>query len=119
MSVRKVFIGLGKAVFYWGFLQVILIGGAYFAAIPPEFHALSGTLLALAVLIMFILAIVGKMGGAIIGLSLLTLLMLEPGAGFLTHYEGLAPIVRALHPILGIGVMFLGQSLAKRAEKLG
>ena len=117
MNVRSFFIQLGKFVFIWGFVQIILIGAAYFGAVPSFYHALSGLLMMIVALVMFILSLVGKMGSRIIGLSLLLLLLLA-GQGFFVRTEGLQPIVRALHPVFGIGIMFLGRSLATRAEKL-
>ena len=117
MNVRSIYIRLGNFIFMWGFVQIILIGAAYFGAVPSFYHALSGLLMMIVALVMFILSLVGKMGSRIIGLSLLLLLLLA-GQGFFVRTEGLQPIVRALHPVFGIGIMFLGRSLAKRAEQL-
>ena len=118
MNVKSLFISLGKFVFMWGFVQIILIGAAYFGVFSSDIHALGGLLLAIVALVMLILALVGRMGGTIIGLTLLVLLLLIPGQGFLLQTEGLPAYVKALHPIFGIGIMFLGRSLAARAEKL-
>jgi hypothetical protein len=118
MGIKQLFISLGKFVFMWGFVQVILIGAAYFGAIDSTIHALAGLLMAIMALVMVILALVGRMGSTIIGLSVLMLLLLMPGQGFLIHMENLPNFVRALHPVFGIGVMFLGRSLAARAEKM-
>jgi hypothetical protein len=107
---------LGNFVFYWGFVQVALIGLAFFGAASSELHAYGGVLLSVAALIMLITAIIGKLGGSQIGLSLLMLLLLFPGQGFLIHMEGLAPAVRALHPMIGIAVMFLGRYLAAQVK---
>jgi hypothetical protein len=117
MNVKHLFVRLGNFVFMWGFVQIILIGAAYFGAVPPFYHAMGGLLLMVVALVMFILSLVGKMGGRIIGLSLLMLVLLA-GQGFFVRTEGLQAIVRALHPVFGIGIMFLGRSLAARAEKL-
>jgi hypothetical protein len=117
MDVKHLFVRLGNFVFMWGFVQIILIGAAYFGAVPPFYHAMGGLLLMVVALVMFILSLVGKMGGRIIGLSLLMLVLLA-GQGFFVRTEGLQAIVRALHPVFGIGIMFLGRSLAARAEKL-
>jgi hypothetical protein len=117
MNVRSIFIQLGKFVFFWGFVQIILIGASVFGAIPREVHSIGGLFLTVVTLVMFILSLVGKMGGRIIGLSLLMLLILV-GQGFLVRTEDLQPLIKALHPVFGIGVMFLGRSLAARAEKL-
>ncbi|MBX3048257.1 MAG: hypothetical protein KIT46_05420 [Anaerolineales bacterium] len=117
MQLRNLFIGLGKAVFFWGFVQIALIGAAYFNVLPSSYHAMGGNLMLLALLLMLILSIVGKMGGRIIGLSLLAFAMLA-AQSFLLRGPGMPDIVKALHPIFGIGVMFLGQSLAKRASQL-
>lgn len=114
MDFRKVFIGLGKGVFYWGFVQIILIGAAYFGAIPSSLHAYSGNLMTLMLLLMLILALLGKLGGRIIGLTVLALVMLA-AQGYLR--ADVPAFVKALHPVFGIGVMFLGQSLAKRAAQ--
>src|SRR3972149_2730860 len=108
MNVRSIYIRLGNFVFMWGFVQIILIGAAYFGAVPPFYHAMGGLLLMVVALVMFILSLVGKMGGRIIGLSLVMLVLLA-GQGFFVRTEGLQAIVRALHPVFGIGIMFLGR----------
>lgn len=113
MDVRNLFIRLGKTVFFWGFLQIALIGAAYFGAAPSSWHAWSGMLLLLMLVVMLILALVGKLGGRIIGLTALALVMLAM-QGYI-RADSIPAIAKALHPIFGIGVMFLGQSLAKRA----
>lgn len=115
MDFRKIFIGLGKGVFYWGFLQIILIGAAYFGAVPSSLHAWSGMLMTLMLLVMLVLALLGKLGGRIIGLTVLALLMLA-SQGYI-RADSIPAVAKALHPIFGIGVMFLGQSLAKRAAQ--
>lgn len=112
---RKYFIALGNFVFVWGFVQIALIGAVYFGSLPLAIHGIGGTMLSLAALLMLMLALVGRLGAPIIGLSLLTLLILVPGQGFLVHAEGLPAWLRALHPVLGIGVMFLGRTLARQA----
>ncbi|MCW5875439.1 MAG: hypothetical protein KIS85_01035 [Anaerolineales bacterium] len=115
MNVRNLFIGLGKAVFYWGFVQIILIGAAYFGAIPAGYHSMSGQIMTIALLLMLVLSVAGKMGPRIIGLSLLAFALL--GAQRLLVHDQ-QPLIGALHPIFGIGVMFLGLSLSKRAAQL-
>lgn len=115
MDFRKVFIGLGKGVFYWGFLQIILIGAAYFGAISTNIHAWSGTLMTLMLVVMLVLALLGKLGGSIIGLTVLALVMLA-AQGYI-RADSIPAVAKALHPVFGIGVMFLGQSLAKRAAQ--
>lgn len=117
MQLRALFIGLGKAVFFWGFVQIALIGATYFNVLPASYHAMSGNIMLLALLLMVILSVVGKLGGRIIGLSLLAFAMLA-AQSFLLRGPGMPDIVKALHPVFGIGVMFLGQSLAKRAAQL-
>ena len=117
MNVKSIFIQLGKFVFIWGFVQIILIGASVFGVIGRDVHSIGGLFLTFVTLVMFILSLVGKMGSRIIGLSLLMLLVLV-GQGFLVHTEDLLPIIQALHPVFGIGVMFLGRSLAARAEML-
>ncbi len=117
MNVRSIFIQLGKFVFIWGFVQIILIGANVFGAAPREYHSIGGLFLMVVALVMFILSLVGKMGGRIIGLSLLMLVLLA-GQGFLVRTEDLPAMVKALHPVFGIGIMFLGRSLATRAEKM-
>jgi len=116
MDVRNLFIRLGKTVFFWGFLQIALIGAAYFGAAPSSWHAWSGMLMLLMLVVMLILALVGKLGGRIIGLTALALVMLAM-QGYIR--ADIPAIAKALHPIFGIGVMFLGQSVAKRAAAGG
>lgn len=114
MNFRSTFISLGKVIFYLGFLQIILIGAAYFDAIPTSWHAMSGMLMLLILFAMLLLALLGKLGGPVLGLTLLAFLML----GLQGYIRADVPaFAKALHPIFGIGVMFLGQSLAKRASQ--
>ena len=63
----KIYSFLGKFIFFWGFVQVILIGLAYFQAATPEIHAFSGLLLEICALVMLVTAITGKLGGRQIG----------------------------------------------------
>lgn len=114
MDFRSTFIRLGKAIFYLGFLQIILIGAAYFGAIPSSWHAMSGMLMLLILFVMLLLALLGKLGAPILGLTLLAFLMLG-SQGYIR--ADVPAIVKALHPIFGIGVMFLGRSLANRASQ--
>lgn len=106
---------LGNFVFYWGFVQFALIGLTFFGAAPSVNHAYGGILLTIVALVMLITAITGKMGGRQIGLSLLLLLLLLPVQGLLIHLEGMPPLLRALHPVVGIAVMFLGRYLGQQA----
>ena len=115
--MRKAFITVSKIAFYWGFLQIILIGGAYFGVFSAEVHQGSGFVMEGLFLALVVLAILGKMGGPIIGFSILGLAMLTPISTLLLSV-GNPAILRALHPIFGIGAMFMGKSLAERAEKL-
>ncbi|MEX2144453.1 MAG: hypothetical protein WD740_07655 [Anaerolineales bacterium] len=118
MSANKLFIWLGNFIFTWGFVQIILIGAAYFGVINSNIHGLGGLLLAIIALVMLILALAGRMGTPIIALTVLVLLMIMPLQGALLHIEGLPSYAKAMHPVFGIGIMFLGRSLAARAEKL-
>jgi hypothetical protein len=72
--------------------------------------------LTVAALVMLITALTGKLGGRQIGLSLLLLLLLFPGQGLLVHADFVPAVARALHPVFGISVMFLGRYLAGQAE---
>jgi len=69
----------------------------------------------LLLLIMLVLAVVGKLGGRIIGLTVLALVMLA-SQGYI-RADNIPSFAKALHPVFGIGVMFLGQSLARRAAQ--
>lgn len=107
---------LGKFIFFWGFVQVALIGLAFFGVATTMYHAIGGVLLSVAALVMLITAITGKMGGRHIGLSVLLLLLLFPGQGFLVHAPVVPAVARALHPVFGISIMFLGRYLGQQAE---
>jgi hypothetical protein len=111
---RKIHAALGKFVFFWGFVQVALIGLAFFQVASSQLHAFGGLLLTVTALVMFITSISGKLGGRHIALSLLLLLILFPGQGFLIHAP-VPAIARALHPVFGISVMFLGRYLGMQA----
>ncbi|TAK11574.1 MAG: hypothetical protein EPO32_11605 [Anaerolineae bacterium] len=114
-NAKKAVVGLGHFIYGWGFIQIALIGMAFFGAIRTDIHGYSGLLLTLAALILFIASIMAKLGGKLIGLSLLLFLILG-GQGFFIYSEGLAPIVRGLHPILGLVVMFMGRYIAGQAK---
>lgn len=107
--------GLGHFIYGWGFVQIALIGAAFFGAIQTEVHGISGLLLTLAALLLLIAAVVARLGGRLIGPSALAFVILL-GQGTLLHTPGLAPAVRALHPILGLVVMFLGRYVARQAR---
>lgn len=113
----KVHLFLGKFIFFWGFVQIALIGLAFFQVSTTEFHAYGGLLLTVAALVMLITALTGKLGGRQIGLSLLLLLLLFPGQGLLVHADFVPAMARALHPVFGISVMFLGRYLATQVER--
>jgi hypothetical protein len=107
---------VGKFIFFWGFVQVALIGLAYFGVATTMYHALGGIVLTVAALVMFITAITGKMGGRHIGLSLLLMLLVFPVQGMLTHAPFVPAVGRALHPIFGISIMFFARYLGQQAE---
>lgn len=107
---------LGKFVFFWGFVQVALIGLAFFQVATSKIHAGGGLLLTAIALVMLITAITGKLGGRHIALTVLLLLLLFPGQGFLIHASVVPAVARALHPVFGISIMFLGRYLGMQAE---
>jgi hypothetical protein len=107
---------LGKFIFFWGFVQVALIGLAFFGVTTAIYHAFGGVVLSVAALLMLITAITGKMGGRHIGLSLLLMLLVFPGQGFLTHAPVVPAVARALHPVFGISIMFLARYLGQQVE---
>jgi hypothetical protein len=116
MKLANIFRGLAHAIFGWGFIQIILIGFAYFNAIPSSYHGYSGLLLEVMALLLLVVALIGRMGAKLIGLSLLLLVLLG-GQGFFVHSPDLAPLVRGLHPVFGITAMLLARYLAGQAPQ--
>lgn len=112
----QIHVFLGKFIFFWGFVQIALIGLAYFGVTTTIYHAFGGIVLSVATLVMLITAITGKMGGRHIGLSVLLLLLVFPGQGFLVHAPVVPAVARALHPLFGISIMFLARYLSKQAD---
>ncbi|HRN50636.1 MAG TPA: hypothetical protein PLC52_07345 [Anaerolineales bacterium] len=111
----QIHIFLGKLIFFWGFMQIALIGLAHFGVTTTMYHAIGGVLLAVMALVMLITAITGKLGGRHIGLSVLLLLLVFPVQGFLVHAPVVPAVARALHPLFGISIMFLARYLSVQA----
>lgn len=114
-AAKKAFFGLNHFIFGWGLVQIALIGMAYFGALSPEIHGTSGLLLTVAALLALIAAVVAKLGGRAIGFSALVFVLLA-SQGFFIHTPSLAPMVRGLHPIMGLAAMFIARSLAAQSK---
>ncbi|TAK11575.1 MAG: hypothetical protein EPO32_11610 [Anaerolineae bacterium] len=116
-NAKTTIAGLGQFIYGWGFVQIALIGLAFFGNISTLIHGLSGLLITLAALILVIVSIRAGAGTRIVGLSLLTFAIIAGQAAIL-HLPGLAAIIRGLHPIFGMSVMFLGRTIAGQARSM-
>lgn len=114
-GARKMFYGLNHFIFGWGFVQIALIGFAFFGAMDASIHGMSGLLLTVAALLALIAAVVAKLGGRTIGLAALLFVILA-AQGFFINSPGLSEIVRGLHPVFGLVVMFMARYLAAQSK---
>ncbi|MDQ6602387.1 MAG: DUF6220 domain-containing protein [Chloroflexota bacterium] len=78
-------------------------------------HRLTGSLIVPASLILLVLALVGRLGGALIGLSAL-LLGLTIIQSLLTKGP---PFIAALHPVNAVVILFVALNLARYGTRRG
>jgi mercuric ion transport protein len=100
------------------FLQVFLAGLGVFGRQGFGAHQLFGYLFGWLTLAMLILAIVGRTGRRLIGLSALALVMFALQSVFVLVRADL-PIVAALHPVNGVAIGFVALAIARGARDVG
>jgi hypothetical protein len=93
-------------------LQFYLAGTALFGAGSFQPHRMLGALLTALVILLPVLALVGRLGWPLFGLSLL-LVALTILQMALPSLRGVAPWVAALHPVNGLALMGLSAALAR------
>ena len=99
-------------------IQVFLAGLGVFEN-PARFvtHREFGYTFGLLVLVLLILAIVGRMGGRVIGLSALLLVMFALQSVFVAMRTS-QPMVAALHPVNGFLIILVGIMLAREGRRV-
>jgi hypothetical protein len=99
-------------------VQVFLAGLGVFED-PARFvtHREFGYAFGPLVLILLILAIVGRMGGRVIGLSALLLVMFALQSVFVAMRTS-QPMVAALHPVNGFLIILVGIMLAREGRRV-
>ena len=97
------------------FLQVFLAGLGVFGRQGFTAHQGFGYLFGWLTLVMLVLAIVGRTGRRLIGLSALTIVMFALQSVFVLLREDL-PMVAALHPVNGVALAFVALAIARLAR---
>ena len=98
------------------FLQVFLAGLAVFARQGFGAHQGFGYLIGWLTAAMLILAIAGRTGRWLIGLSVLALVQMALQSVLVLVREDL-PMVAALHPVNGVAVGFVALAIARGARR--
>jgi mercuric ion transport protein len=96
-------------------VQVFLAGLAVFES-PARFadHRNFGYLFGLLTIVLIVLAIAGRLGRVVIGLSILLLVLFALQSVFVLMRTS-APFVAALHPVNGFLILFIGIVVARMA----
>ena len=100
-------------------VQVFLAGLGVFEN-PARFasHRDFGYTFSALVLVLIILAIVGRMGRRVIGLSAVLLIMFVLQSVFVA-FRSSQPMIAALHPVNGFLIILVGIILAREGRRLG
>ncbi len=100
-------------------IQVFLAGLGVFEN-PARFatHRDFGYTFSALVLVLIILAIVGRMGRRVVGLSVLLLIMFLLQS-VLVAFRTSQPMIAALHPVNGFLIILVGILLARDGRRLG
>jgi hypothetical protein len=119
MAMRQIILrvqqGLAWAVLAGLVLQIYFAGLALFGATSFELHRTLGYLLAIPVLLLSILALAGRLGWRLIGLSAL-LLVLTIVQGILPSLRAGTPWVAALHPVNALALLGASSAIARQAR---
>jgi len=112
--VARVHRGLAWMILAAVIAQFFLAGLGIFGAAGFDAHMMTGNLIGVASLILVILALVGRLGGATIGRSALLLV--------LTIVQSLLPrgpsLIAALHPVNALAILFVALLLANVGWRL-
>jgi len=113
--VARVHRGLAWVILAAVIAQFFLAGLGIFGVAGFGAHMMTGNLIGVASLILVILALVGRLGGATIGRSALLLV--------LTIVQSLLPrgpsLIAALHPVNALAILFVALLLARRGMAVG
>jgi hypothetical protein len=109
--------GLAWVVLVGLLLQFYFVGMALFGGTSFEFHRTLGYLLAVPVILLLVLALAGRLGRLLIGLSAL-LLLLTIVQIMLPSLRGDASWIAALHPVNALALLGISAAIGRygRAE---
>ncbi|MCI0711946.1 MAG: DUF6220 domain-containing protein [Chloroflexi bacterium] len=110
--IAQIHQGLAWIVLAALLIQFYLAGTAIFGAGSFEPHRSLGGVLLLPVLLLLVLALVGRLGGRVIGLSLL-LVVLFIVQGILPALRDDAAWVAALHPVNALALMGISATIGR------
>ena len=116
-TFARIHTGLAWLIFAGSILQIFLISLAYFGAIEVETHAISGFLISVLALLLFISSLVVRSSGLNVILSLVLFLLLFPVQGLLAYSNELPDAVQGLHGLTGMLIMGLAYALANSKIK--
>lgn len=113
--LSRIHIGLSALIVAAVVAQFFFAGLGIFGAAGFRAHILTGNLIAVASLVLVVLALVGRLGGRTIGLSVALLV--------LTIVQSLLPrgpsLVAALHPVNALAILAVALVLARRGMAFG
>jgi hypothetical protein len=113
--------GLAWVVLVGLLLQFYFVGMALFGGTSFEFHRTLGYLLAVPVILLLVLALAGRLGRLLTGLSALLVVLIILQAA-LPSLRSSVPMVAALHPVnavalLGLSAVMVHQARAEAAAR--
>ncbi|MGI8854956.1 MAG: DUF6220 domain-containing protein [Thermomicrobiales bacterium] len=114
-AISAMHVGLAWIILAAVGAQFFFAGLGLFGATDLRAHRLTGSLIIPASLILLILAVAGRLGGAPIGLSAL-LLGLTIVQSLLTRGPSL---IAALHPVNAVLILFVALNLARNEARFG
>jgi hypothetical protein len=107
--------GLAWVVLAGLFLQFYLAGMGLFGAASFEFHRTWGYLLAIPILLLLVLALAGRLGRRLIGLSAL-LVVLTIVQVMLPSLRASIPLIAALHVVNALALMGVSAAIARQGR---
>src|SRR5215467_8212471 len=117
--ISQIHQGLARIFLAGLLLQFYLAGAAMFGAASFEPHRMLGYALTMLAILFPVLALVGRLGGKLIGLSML-LVFLTIVQIMLPSLRGNASLIAALHPVNALALMGISARIRRygRAEAL-
>jgi hypothetical protein len=109
--------GLAWVVLVGLLLQFYFVGMALFGGMSFEFHRTLGYLLAVPVILLLVLALAGRLGRLLIGMSALLVVLIILQAA-LPSLRSSVPMVAALHPVNAVALLGISAAIGRygRAE---